>query len=109
MEYNKYFISHKRWRCKMIGKDRLERFIWTLDDLVFEGEEGQSPELGINPRENKLLRDKILNKQEEVWQVYIQAYDKSKEGGSALPHTKAMIAVRELFTETPTGWVRKEK
>ncbi len=89
-------------------KNSLERFIGEPDDFIFEDEEeGASPELEINPRKNSLLKDKILNGQEEVWLVYIQAYDEAVDAGSFLPHTQAMLAVREKFTETPTGWVRK--
>ncbi len=90
----------------MIDKQRLKRFIWKPEDLRFVAPE-ESPELEIDPRKNSLLKNKILNGQEEVWAVYIQAYDKAVADKSFLPHTRAMLAVREKFTETPTGWVRR--
>jgi hypothetical protein len=93
---------------KTLDKNSLERFIGEPDDFIFEDEEeGTSPELEIDPRKNSLLKNKILNGQEDVWLVYIQAYDQAKKEGSFLPHTQAMLAVREKFTETPTGWIRK--
>jgi len=61
----------------------------------------------LSPKTKRLLLKSIFFDHQELLDVYLKFYQDARSKNSAIPHEVAMIKFRELYDETPTGWVKK--
>jgi len=61
----------------------------------------------LSPKTRRLLLKSIFFDHQEWFDVYLKFYGDALDTDSVIPHEVAMIKFRELYAETPTGWVKK--
>ena len=57
-----------------------------------------------DPRTNKKYYMKVLNKDLELFKVFLSLYDEAVKEGSQIPEDVAWIRFRERYVNTDEGW-----
>ena len=105
-------ISGDHWHDHLFGDEKAKVFYDPITEEEFTRRQKEvDKETGtiftLSPKTKRLLLKSIFFDHQELLDVYLKFYQDARSKNSAIPHEVAMIKFRELYDETPTGWVKK--